>query len=143
MRDIRIDLKERLAAMEAERDATLAKARELDERIAALTKVLDTEDIFSQPKNEKEKPRPEKSIADFVYEQLALRRMNKDEVHAVVARAGYDNGRRSIHLTLVNLERTGRIRCGRDGIYERATEKRGDEGRSPSFFTDTPRSHSG
>src|SRR6516225_7481791 len=72
MRDIRIDLKERLAAMEAERDATLAKARELDERIAALTKVLDTEDIFSQPKNEKEKPRPEKSIADFVYEQLAL-----------------------------------------------------------------------
>lgn len=140
MRDIRADLKERLASMEAERNAIQAKARELDERIAALMKMLDVEDeIFS--KDEAEKPKPKKLITEFVYEQLALRRMNKDEIQAVVVRAGYNIGRRSIHLTLVNLERVGRIRRGQDGRYERATDRRGDDERPPSFSGDMPRSH--
>ena len=141
MRDIRADLCERLASMEAQRAEIQVKAKELDERIAALMKMLDVEEqLFAKNEAVKFKERPQQLLSEFVYDRLAERPMNKQEIRVTAERAGYDVGGRSIHLTLVNLARFGRVHCRQDGRYERSVERRGDE-RSSSFISDIPRSH--
>jgi hypothetical protein len=127
--------------MEAERAEIYAKTKELDEHIATLMQMLDMEDRrFPKQTTEENSVSPEKQIGEFVYDELGRRRMNKQEIRTVVESAGYNVGGRSIHLTLVNLERFGRIRCGEDKRYERSAERARDE-RSPSFFADMSRSH--
>jgi hypothetical protein len=141
MRDIREDLRERLSSLEAKRAEHHAALKELDEQAAAVMRMLDIEDREfpeQQPKGGPA-PTPTKVLSDFIYEELGRRRMNKAEIKVAAERAGYENVGRAVHLTLVNMARFGRVRCGEDKKYERSAEERGAE-RSP-LFSDMPRPH--
>jgi hypothetical protein len=136
MRDIREDLKERLSSLEARRAEHHAALKELDEQAAAVMRMLDMEDRRFPEQKPNGAPAPTKALTDFIYEELGRRKMNKAEIKVAAERAGYENVGRAVHLTLVNLERFGRISVGSDQKYERSMlGSRSDERPSSSLFS--------
>jgi hypothetical protein len=118
MRDIRADLRERLRLLEARRAELQITLKDLDEETAAIMRMLDAEDRRFPPVPDNGQAMPEKILTEFIYEELVRRRMSKKEIRVVVEGAGYKVDGRSVHLTLVNLERNGRIQVADDQRYQ-------------------------
>jgi hypothetical protein len=104
-----------LEARRAELQITL---KDLDEETAAIMRMLDAEDRRFPPVPDNGQAMPEKILTEFIYEELVRRRMSKKEIRVVVEGAGYKVDGRSVHLTLVNLERNGRIQVADDQRYQ-------------------------
>jgi hypothetical protein len=134
MRDIRHDLRERLRTLEAQRDQLHANLKDAESQIAILMQMLEIEDRRYLEHSPSDIRKPTKKLNDFIYEELARRRMTKDEIKAVAERAGYEKVGRGVHLNLVNMEKSRRIRLGTDQKYEQQT--RTDE-RSGTPFSST------
>jgi hypothetical protein len=119
MRDIRQDIRERLDLVEARRSSLERALKALNDEADALMRVLEAEDrrFLREPLA----TRPDGAMADFIVSEIDKRPLSKDEVLQVLERAGYLDGieapGRSVHLTLVNLRRGGRIRIADDEKY--------------------------
>lgn len=125
MRDIRDDIRERLAAVEHKRQDFLAALKAQDDIKAALEKLLELEEARTRSGtvvngNNHEKT-PTIPVADFLVGLLRERPRTKEELSELAARAGYypdaEAVGRAIHMTIVNMERSGRIHEVR-GRYE-------------------------
>jgi hypothetical protein len=117
-RDIRSDIRDRMREAEAEREHHLKKAEEADQEAKVLARLLEKEEArfsnggaFSVPKE------PEESLADFLLKLLEVRPMNKSEMREYAVRSGYVGDGRSIHATVVNLSRTGKIQEIAEDVY--------------------------
>lgn len=142
MRDLRQELTERLRELEAQRDGFHTELKRVEDEIGVVLKMLDFEDRRFPKQQPKEIHRPTDPLGDFIYREIERRRMNKNEIKITAERAGYENVGRAVHLTLVNLERFGRIRVGSDGKYEILAAARNDQQLPPSFsFSDRTAAH--
>ncbi len=109
-RDILAELKDRLREAIVERDEYLAKVGETEKLVEALTFLIDIEQQRLQPGAEAKSPEPSEALASFLFKELQVRSMTKDEMRFAAAKAGYDVDGRSIHAITVNMARTGRIK---------------------------------
>jgi hypothetical protein len=122
MRDIRRDLKERLSSLEERRAQLQATLKVIEDESAVLMRLLDYEDhrFPSEQTNIEQSDRP--VLGEFITQHLHSRPMTKPEIRALTERAGYlaksESPGRTIHLTMVNMERFGRVRKRHDGRYE-------------------------
>jgi hypothetical protein len=139
IRDIRQDLRERLRTLEAQRDKLHVELKEAEQQIGVLMHMLEIEDRRFADKAPSEVRKPMTKLSDFIYGELGRRRMTKEEVKIVAERAGYENVGRGVHLTLVNMEKSGRIRLVADNKYEPQT--RSDERPGTPFFSTFSGSH--
>jgi hypothetical protein len=115
-RDIRPDLRARLETAIASRDRAREHLNFFDSEVNALTRLLALEDRrFSETIGTVEDKQP--FLTGFIIERLKKRRMSKDELRVVAAEAGFEIDGRSIHATLVNLVRTGKVRLEEGGFY--------------------------
>ena len=127
-RDIRADLKERLRTAVVSRDDFLAKAKEFDSEIDLLTKLLDQEErrFGQKPETDKGNDEEKAPLQDFLLKKLAHADLSKDDMKVFAEHAGYfENGAsagRSIHSTLLNLIRSGKVTTVADGIYSLSEE---------------------
>jgi hypothetical protein len=127
-RDIRADLKERLRTAVVSRDDFLAKAKEFDSEIDLLTKLLDQEERRFGQKVEVEKGSSDERapLQDFLLKKLAHNEMTKDDMKVFAEHAGYfssgASAGRSIHSTLLNLIRSGKVTTVAEGIYALSEE---------------------
>lgn len=113
-RDIRADLQDRLDSAMAHRDDHLAKAKEYGAEAEELKRLIEREDRrFAAVKDTPEVT----SLTDFIVDRLHKERMSKDSLRNLAESYGYDVDGRSIHATLVNLLRTGKVSEGADGTY--------------------------
>jgi len=122
-RDIRSDLQERMRTAVSSRDEYLAKAKAFDDEIDLLTRLLDQEEKrFSR----KAEIGPKMLLPDFILEKLSHNEMNKEEIKVFAEHAGYfekgESSGRSIHFTLLNLIRSGKVTTVADGIYTRTDD---------------------
>jgi len=141
MRDIRHDIRERLTEIEERRSRLQTELSAAEDESHLLMRLLDIEDERF-PANAAQAPsQPEQTAGDFVIDQLRKRgSMTKDEVRDAMERAGYFAGGeapgRSAHLTLVNLERSGRLRSDDSGRYHVSAEKTFTTAASGLFHTE-------
>ena len=113
-RDIRADLQDRLDSAIASRDEHVAKANEYGVEADELKRLIEREDRrFAAVKDTPEVT----SLTDFIVDRLGQERMSKDSLRNLAASHGYDVDGRSIHATLVNLTRTGKVKEGADGTF--------------------------
>ncbi|WP_156179932.1 hypothetical protein [Bradyrhizobium sp. LTSPM299] len=122
-RDIRTDLKDRLRTAVVGRDGHLAKAKEFDGEIDLLTKLLDQEERrFGQKPDVETSAASEKPpLGDFLLKKLEHSEATKDDLKVFAEHAGYfpdgTSAGRSIHSTLLNLVRSGKVTTVAEGIY--------------------------
>lgn len=121
MRDIREDIRERLALVErkiADFQRALQQQEEIKasyERILALEEARAGFRALNVTQGETKPP-----VADFIIGLLRGRPRTKDELTQQAEQAGYyadGSVGRAVHMALVNMERSGRIREVR-GHYE-------------------------
>jgi hypothetical protein len=110
VRDIRPDLRERI------RRAVLAR-EDADAEILMLTKLLDREEREFGSNNQRGKSPPSLSLPLFILGQLRMKDMSKDDMRIYAQDAGYKADGRSIHATVVNLRRGGKISEIAPGLY--------------------------
>lgn len=132
MRDIRNDLRERLASLDGQQYEVLAQYQEDKRRIdaereaavlriererAALKQMLDIEERRAQATPLASAAPPVAPLADFLITNISqIGPMGKEELRAVVEQAGYDSGR-ALHTTLMNITKAGRLCHAADGRY--------------------------
>ena len=136
VRDIRDDLLERLNAIEAEMAAARteydAERRVLEANFAALfedihdrqiaiSRILDLE---ARRMGEPSKRRAPSASApfrlpllDYILNFVAGHKKSKDEIKEAVDRAGYEGAGRTVHTTLLNMVRAGKLHV-QDDLYE-------------------------
>lgn len=118
LRDIRPDLKARLRAALENRDSHQAKVEEFAGEIDDLTRQLDRENArYGQERVRLQLQEPTESLTDFILQALRMRPMGKEDLRDSASRAGYSVDGRSIHATVVNLHRTGRIKEITEGVF--------------------------
>lgn len=114
--DIRPDLRMRLENATAARNQAREQLGFYESEVRALTQLLALEDQrFGSFPQQKEERRPD--LPAFIFEKLQKNRMSKDGIRQIVQKAGYDVDGRSIHATLVNLIRGGKVREDGAGTY--------------------------
>jgi hypothetical protein len=119
LRDIRSDLRDRLREAAANHKLHLDKAEEFKNELETLTRLLDREEArFSNQKAGGTPKEPAESLSDYVITLLQMRPMSKTELREYAERAGYPGDGRSIHATLVNLSRTGKINEISEDVYK-------------------------
>jgi hypothetical protein len=137
MRDIREDLRERLAAIQAASNAAIEehenralalqadyrqKADALERERQAVLQMLKFEEARARPTEPGTARPPALPLAEFIITKIhANGMMTKEEIRAEVDQAGYLEGEatgRTFHLTLMNISGTGgRICRMSDGRY--------------------------
>jgi hypothetical protein len=118
-RDIRSDLEDRIGDATINRDRALAQAKEYEDDIALLKRMLDRENARYQ-RAINGKPKPTLPLDAFIEQHLKMRPMNKNDLWDYADKAGYDVDGRSIHATTMNLLRGGRIKefpAAGSGVY--------------------------
>lgn len=116
-RDIRTDLKARLIAATAKRDEQQKLVEELDNEVLLLTKMLDQEERrFGAAKIEQ--PPTQAPLPDFIVESLSRGKMDKDDLRHFAETKGIAVDGRSLHATLINLIRAGKIKEVEEGFYD-------------------------
>lgn len=116
-RDIRSDLKERMLLATANRDEHQKLAKAFDDEVLLLTKLLDQEERrFGSAKAEQVAPTPV-SLSSIIVEGLTQDRMDKDGLKQFAEGRGFTVDGRSLHATIINLIRSGKIREVAEGIY--------------------------
>ncbi len=116
-RDIRADLKARLIATKAKRDEQQKLVEELDSEALLLTKMLDQEERrFGAAKADQ--PPAQAPLPDIIVESLARGKMDKDGLRHFAESKGIVVDGRSLHATLINLIRGGKIREVEEGLYD-------------------------
>jgi hypothetical protein len=128
MRDIREDLKERIATNNKRRADLKAhydvQTKALDDETALLSRLLAFEEHrFRVYRGGREFPAPTIPLAMFFVETLRkMGPMTKDELRRAAVKEGYfeddDDGGRSTHASLLNSERGNRVKRLEDGRYE-------------------------
>jgi hypothetical protein len=118
IRDIRQDLRERLRALETQRDKLHVDLKEAEQQIGVLMNMLEIEDRRFPPQASSDQQKPTKRLSDFIFEELGRRRMTKEEIKIAAEKNGYENVGRGVHVTLVNMEKSGRIHVVADNKYE-------------------------
>jgi hypothetical protein len=119
LKDIRPDLRERHRAAVVERDQLRPRLEELDGTIALLEQMIEQENRRFQPAQ----AAPQDSLPDFLMEKMRVGIRTKESLRALAEEAGYDVDGRSIHLTLVNLIKSGRAVEIGDGQYNARTKE--------------------
>jgi hypothetical protein len=116
LRDIRNDLRARLRDAVGRRDKHRKLADRCDAEVGMLTALLDEEErrFGSSP----DEPAHTKSrIPDLIVEGLATGRMNKEGLQKYVETQGIKPDGRSIHASVVNLMRAGKIKRVLGGYF--------------------------
>jgi hypothetical protein len=109
LRDIRVDLKDRLRAA-IEKSALLdAQLQDARSEVRALEQLLEVEERRHQLSQQARPRQPVEPLAEFIEGALQQQAMTKEELRDYAERAGYAVDGRSIHATLVNLMRTNRV----------------------------------
>jgi hypothetical protein len=127
LRDIRPDINVRLKEAVALRDFHRESAEKADLEVDALTKMLDRENArFGQQDQTQRRGVPQKTLPEFVLEQLVQSTLTKAQLAEAANVAGYfkpaDYPLRVIHAVTVNLLRANKIREVADGMYDLAEE---------------------
>ena len=118
LRDIRPDLKERLRAKTAEREAMRAVMENLDIAIELLEQMIAEEERRFNVAPTAQKTPPKELLSEFVLQQLrAGKPKTKDDLRWLAEQAGYDVDGRSIHAALVALLRTARAKEVEQGQF--------------------------
>lgn len=137
MRDIRDDLRERLAAIQAASNAAIEehenralalqadyrqKADALERERQAVLQMLKFEEARAKPAEQGVNRPPAMPLAEFIITKIhANGTMTKEQIRAEVDHAGYLEGEatgRTFHLTLMNISGTGGRICRlTDGRY--------------------------
>jgi hypothetical protein len=120
MRDIRSDLKERLAQAERTRAGLTAQLKEVDAEVAALMNLMEIEDRRGVSDG-KSQP-PAEPVQDFLISAISQNPMTKDELKNAAVARGYPVDGRSIHAYVTNLTKTGRLVKGRDEKFQVTTD---------------------
>jgi hypothetical protein len=116
-RDIRSDLKERMVLAAGQRDEHQKLAEAFDEEVLLLTKLLDQEERrFGTPRVEQ--TAMPSSLSAFIVESLSRGRMDKDGLRQFAEISGLAIDGRSLHATLINLLRSGKIKEVDEGLYD-------------------------
>jgi chromosome segregation ATPase len=91
MRDIRADIKERIAAVDAEKDRLEEEIDKLYNRLDMLQELLTEEEtrLASEQVGPEPKPQPTESLDDFVVKLFRRRALSKDELAEALDKAGY------------------------------------------------------
>jgi hypothetical protein len=132
LRDIRGDLRERLAALDGAQCDAIAEFQEAAERLhsshrekiekiegerAAIKQLLEIEERRALALPSLSKTPPLVALQDFLISKIAMYGpLNKDELRAAAEEAGYEGGR-TLHTTLMNITKGGRLHQHRDGRY--------------------------
>lgn len=120
MRDIRSDITERLRAAEEERAQLTSRLREVDSYVSVLMKMLELEEARS-PRQEEGRDEQIPPLADFIIAQVNEEPRTKEYLKEVADLFGYisrgESPGRVVHLTLVNLARSNRIKELPDGRF--------------------------
>jgi len=116
LRDIRSDLKERLAAAEAQRAQLVQSLDDLDEEVRAIQSMLEIEDQRDIP-NGHAKKRPSIPLEDFIVLKAKQRPMSKEDLRLAAVAEGFDVNGRHIHGHLMKLLRDQVVRENNDGCY--------------------------
>lgn len=142
MRDIRDDLKERLAGIEARRASIRKALAETDDERTAILKLLEFENrrhtapprsngLLSSLGSLAAAAAAVYSLPTYIEHALENRPLSKDEIKELTEKAGYFKGEESagrvLHATLMNMERNGRVRVREDGKYEKAPNQQDQE----------------
>jgi hypothetical protein len=116
-RDIRDDLKARMISAAAKRDEYEKQLKALDEEVLMLTKLLDQEERRFGTR-EPEAGESSETLSTFILESLARGRMNKDGLRHFAESKGLTVDGRSLHATVINLVRSGKVKQASDGFYD-------------------------
>jgi hypothetical protein len=115
IRDIRRDIGDRLATIQAERERLQANLQALEEEETAYRRILELENQYF-PLDVQQHP---ESPSDFIVRVLQGGPRSKEEIRDLVAQAGYfkdsPNFGRSLHATFINLQKASRVETGPDG----------------------------
>ncbi|MFH6781495.1 MULTISPECIES: hypothetical protein [Methylobacterium] len=137
MRDIRPDLKERLAELDSRMSTLVAeynrrkneldkefaeRERELNDERSATGALLAIEQRRHGDATAPSSPTLTMGLADFLLNETRKKEMaSKDDLRSAAALAGYfpngESGGRAVHTTLLNLVRAGRLAEAADGLY--------------------------
>jgi hypothetical protein len=116
--DIRPDLKERLAKAMVSRDQAREALGFYEAEVRALTQLITLEDQrFAEPEEIEVEAKELPDLSVFMLEKLRKNRTNKDTLRQAAVAAGYDVDGRSIHATLVNLVRAGKVQEDSTGFF--------------------------
>ncbi|WP_456620397.1 MULTISPECIES: hypothetical protein [unclassified Bradyrhizobium] len=116
-RDIRQDLKARMISAAAKRDEYQKQMKALDDEVLMLTKLLDQEESRFGSR-EPETTGASETLSTFILESLARGRMNKDGLRNFAESQGLVVDGRSLHATIINLVRSGKVKQVSDGFYD-------------------------
>jgi hypothetical protein len=101
----------------AKRDEHQKLADAFDEEVLLLTKLLDQEERrFGTPKAEQ--IAIPVSLSAFILESLSRGKMDKDGLKQFAESKGFAADGRSLHATLINLVRSGKIKELDEGLYD-------------------------
>jgi hypothetical protein len=126
MRDIRDDLRERLAVAEAERAKLTASLSSLDAEIRAVMSLMEIEDHRQIEGSSPVKRTATATLQDFILSRTQTKGMSKEHLRSAAQAEGYDIDGRNIHATVTNMLRSGTLKKLPDGSYLAQT-KSGEE----------------
>lgn len=134
MRDIRPDLKERLARNEAARSRLSAELKRLEAYAASVIRMIEVED----ERYADEPDRPAQAIADFILDEAIKRPVSKEDLRFAAQAHGYTSDGRSIHAHVTNLVRAGRLDELEPGMFRaRPRSAEPPDGSSAEIFPET------
>jgi len=110
MRDIRSDLKERLATAEAKRAQFNASLKALDAEVDAIMRLL----AIEEKRDSAQSAQPENAIplAQFLLAAAEKKAMTKEDFRMTATAHGYQIDGRHIHAHVTNLVRSGELLKG-------------------------------
>ncbi len=117
MRDIRSDLRERLAAAETKQAQLLTSLETLENEIATIQGLLQIEDRRNGETNGHAKVKPLMPLEDFIVAVVKRRPTSKEGMLSAALQEGYDVNGRHIHGHLMKLVRDGVLSTTNDDTY--------------------------
>jgi len=122
MCDIRKDLRERLSSLEERRAQLQATLKAIEDESAAVMRLLDYEDRRFSPEESHVVQSDCNGLAELIIKEIRGRAMTKGEIRELADGKGYlaesEFPGRTIHSTLLNIQRSDRVRIRHDGRYE-------------------------
>ena len=132
MKDIRKELRERLSNAEARRAEQESQLRTTAEEIDILMRLIELEDLKFGAKTESGPP--DMPLADAILEMARDDSVSKEELYRRAERRGYfggtTRGRQSVHATVINLIKSGRLIDVGGGMFATARETAGQSSKT-------------